>query len=109
MIFKNRTADNGYQTTMFYALKIGAYFVNNNKFYHVSAPKVDVKDTIGAGDNFHAAFSFAIRKNLDIFEAVKFSVSVASLSCREYGGKNGIPNLVEAKNLSKKLFVRLID
>jgi len=87
----------------------GAYFVSDNLLYNVPALKVDVLDTIGAGDNFHAAFSFAISQNYDLVNAVKFSVAVASLSCRKHGGREGIPYLDyamdQAKNL-KPVFLR---
>ena len=87
----------------------GAYFFSNKKLYHVHAPKIDVKDTIGAGDNFHAAFSLAISKKYDLHEAVKFAVSVATLSCRAYGGKNGIPDFHSAQDIANKLKVKKID
>ena len=87
----------------------GAYYFSNNNLYHVEVPKVNVKDTIGAGDNFHAAFSIAISKKYDLHEAVKFAVSVATLSCSEYGGKNGIPDFHSAQDVAKELFVKKID
>jgi len=87
----------------------GAYYLNNGKIYNVAAPGIEVKDTIGAGDNFHAAFALAVSKGKDLLEAVKFSVAVASLSCREYGGRNGIPDIQEAIQVAEKLSVRSID
>jgi sulfofructose kinase len=64
---------------------------------------VNAIDTIGAGDNFHAAFALALTKGFDLHRAVKLSVAVASLSCREYGGRNGIPNMQEAMEVAEKL------
>jgi sugar/nucleoside kinase (ribokinase family) len=87
----------------------GVYFFNDKELYHVNAPKINVKDTIGAGDNFHAAFSLAISKEYDLHEAVKFAVSVATLSCSAYGGKNGIPDFHSAQDVAKELFVKKID
>ena len=89
--------------------KNGAYFFDNKNLYHVHAPKVNIKDTIGAGDNFHAAFSLAISKKYDLLDAVKFAVSVATLSCSAYGGKNGIPDFNLAKDVANKLLVKKID
>ena len=86
----------------------GAYYFSNNNLYHVEVPKVNVKDTIGAGDNFHAAFSLAISKKYDLHEAVKFAVSVATLSCSEYGGKNGIPRFHLAQKVANKLLVKKV-
>jgi len=81
----------------------GAYFVVKDALYNIPAPKLKVADTIGAGDNFHAAFSFAVSRNYDLDSAVKLSVAVASLSCTKYGGRNGIPNLRTAIHQAKKL------
>ncbi|UCH23577.1 MAG: carbohydrate kinase family protein, partial [Deltaproteobacteria bacterium] len=87
----------------------GAYYFSKERLYHVPAPKVTVKDTIGAGDNFHAAFALAVRKGYELSKAVKFSVAVASLSCREYGGREGIPNLSEAIGVAETLEERAVD
>jgi sulfofructose kinase len=74
----------------------GAYYLFDDKLYHVAPPRLNAIDTIGAGDNFHAAFALALIKGFDLHRCVKFSVAVASLSCREYGGRNGIPAWPEA-------------
>jgi len=81
----------------------GAFYISDDALFHVPAPKVPVKDTTGAGDNFHAAFALALARGLDIHETVRFSVAVASLSCREYGGRNGIPENQEATQLAATL------
>jgi sugar/nucleoside kinase (ribokinase family) len=86
----------------------GAYYVCGNQLLHVSAPTVAVKDTTGAGDNFHAAFSTAVSMDYDLRKAVKLSVAVGSLSCREYGGREGIPNLTEALELAETLDERVV-
>jgi sugar/nucleoside kinase (ribokinase family) len=81
----------------------GAYYLYNDQLLHVPAPIVNVKDTTGAGDNFHAAFSMAVSLGYDLPASVKFSVAVASLSCREYGGRQGIPGFDEANLLARTL------
>jgi len=81
----------------------GAYYFSADTLYQVVAPAVNAIDTIGAGDNFHAAFALALTKGFDLHRAVKLSVAVASLSCREYGGRNGIPNMQEAMGVADKL------
>jgi sugar/nucleoside kinase (ribokinase family) len=87
---------------------MGAYFIENNHLINIPAPKVEVKDTTGAGDNFHAAFSLAISREYSLSEAVKLSVAVASLSCREYGGRQGVPDITEAQDLAEKLEAQVI-
>jgi sulfofructose kinase len=84
----------------------GAYYIADDTLYHVPVPEVNAVDTVGAGDNFHAAFALALSKGFDLHQMVKFSVAVASLSCREYGGRNGVPGweqaLVVAETLKEK-------
>jgi sulfofructose kinase len=84
----------------------GAYYIANNTLCHVAAPEVNAVDTVGAGDNFHAAFALALAKGFDLPQSVKFSVAVASLSCREYGGRNGIPDWEQALAVAKTLSER---
>jgi sulfofructose kinase len=81
----------------------GAYYPLNGTLYHVKAPNVKVLDTTGAGDNFHGAFALAVSKKMDMHAAVRFAVAVASLSCRAYGGRAGLPEWEEAFFLSQKL------
>lgn len=87
----------------------GAYYIENNILHHVFAPKINVRDTIGAGDNFHGAFSLAISRGFNLHESVRFSVSVSALSCREYGGRNGIPDIELALNFSSGLKTEIMD
>jgi len=87
----------------------GAYYLVDDKLYHVVPPQVKAIDTIGAGDNFHAAFALALKKGFDIHGCVKFSVAVASLSCREFGGRNGIPDWPEAIAVADRLKTRHVD
>jgi sulfofructose kinase len=81
----------------------GAYYISNGRLYHVVVPEVNDIDTIGAGDNFHAAFCLAITKGFDLHQAVRFSVAVASLSCTEYGGRKGVPMMNEALKVAGNL------
>ena len=81
----------------------GAYYPLDNTLYHVPAPVVTVLDTTGAGDNFHGAFALAISRGFDLHKAVQFSVAVASLSCRAYGGRDAVPDFKEAMAMSKSL------
>ena len=84
----------------------GAYYIRDQKLYQVAPPEVHVVDTTGAGDNFHGAFALALARGTDLNRCVKFAVAVASLSCREYGGREGIPHLSEALTVAEKLVSR---
>jgi sugar/nucleoside kinase (ribokinase family) len=86
----------------------GVYYVYDDKLYHVAVPEVNAIDTIGAGDNFHGALALALAKDFDPHQAVKFSVAVASLSCREYGGRKGIPQMTEALAVARQLTQKVV-
>ena len=81
----------------------GAYYVSGDTLYHVAVPAVTAVDTVGAGDNFHAALALALSRGFDLHRAVKFSVAVASLSCREYGGRMGVPTWEQALEVAGTL------
>jgi sugar/nucleoside kinase (ribokinase family) len=83
----------------------GAYYSVNGRINQVKAPTVAVLDTLGAGDVFHGAFALAVSRGLELPQAVKLSVAAASLSCRDYGGRRGIPNWDEAMETSRILEV----
>ena len=87
----------------------GAYYITNGTLYHVACPEIKAVDTVGAGDNFHAAFAMALAKGYDLHQMVKFSVAVASLSCREYGGRNGVPDWTQALAVAETLEARGIE
>jgi len=86
----------------------GAYYISDQALYHVPVPEVQAVDTVGAGDNFHAAFALALTRGLDLHQTVKFSVAVASLSCREYGGRLGIPTWEQAIEVAGTLRKRIV-
>lgn len=85
----------------------GAYFVEADRLYHVLPPKITAVDTIGAGDNFHAAFALAISRAKPLGEAVKFAVAVATLSCQDYGARNALPVYEHACRVAAGLKVEL--
>ena len=56
---------------------------------------VDVRDTTGAGDVFHAAFAVASLRSMDLRDAIDFCNAVAAMKCRHLGGRGGIPRSIE--------------
>jgi sugar/nucleoside kinase (ribokinase family) len=86
----------------------GAYYITDDTLYHVPVPDVQVVDTVGAGDNFHAAFALALTRDFDLHRAVKFSAAVASLSCRKYGGRMGVPTWEQALEVAGTLKERSV-
>ncbi|CAB1062085.1 hypothetical protein D1BOALGB6SA_6861 [Olavius sp. associated proteobacterium Delta 1] len=86
----------------------GAYYIADGALYHVAVPDVSAVDTVGAGDNFHAAFALALTRGFNLHQTVKFSVAVASLSCREYGGREGVPTWEQALEVADTLTERIV-
>lgn len=81
----------------------GAYFIDGKHLLRVAAPAVEAIDTTGAGDNFHATFALAIARGLSLHQSVKLSVASASMSCRQHGGRSGIPTWREAVAVAENL------
>jgi sugar/nucleoside kinase (ribokinase family) len=86
----------------------GAYYISGKTLYRVPVPPVHAVDTVGAGDNFHAAFALALTRGFDLHRMVNFSVAVASLSCREYGGRMGLPTWEQALDVAGTLSKEIV-
>ena len=86
----------------------GALYFDQQRLYRVPAAAIEVVDTTGAGDNFHAAFALAMARQYQLAEAVKLAVAVASLSCRALGGRLGLPTWEEAMQQAAILRPQLV-
>ncbi len=75
----------------------GYYWVENGQIAHVPAPRVDVVDTLAAGDVFHGAFALAVLEGQDIASAARFACTAASLKCTRFGGRLGCPSRAEVQ------------
>ena len=69
----------------------GAYVSNGIKSEIVPAPRVDVVDTIGAGDTMCANLSVRLAMGDDIFAATKYGVYAASLKVTRKGSAMASP------------------
>lgn len=56
----------------------GALYVTGNKFYYVSAPKVTVRGTVGAGDSMVAGMVYAIINKFKPEEILRYSAASGS-------------------------------
>ncbi len=75
----------------------GSYIFTPGNVSFLETPKVDVIDTIGAGDSFTGAFCSAILKGKGIKEAHKLAVRVSAYVCSQHGAMTVIPE--EIKNI----------
>lgn len=79
----------------------GAVYISPNAELHrVSAPKVVAVDTTGAGDAFVGSFAYALASGKAPIDAMKFGVSIASLSVTRKGAQSSYPDHTEIATLS---------
>ncbi len=71
----------------------GSYVFTPGNVSFVETPKVEVADTVGAGDSFTATFVAAILKGLCVQEAHKLAVKVSAYVCTQNGA---MPELLES-------------
>jgi sugar/nucleoside kinase (ribokinase family) len=73
------------------------------RLVYVSAPAVDVADTVGAGDTFDAGFLCARLQGWDVSRSLALGVACGSLSARRRGGVEGQPTFAEALTMVEGL------
>ena len=72
----------------------GVRIADAASFSHVPAFRVDVVDTLGAGDIWHGAFALRLAEGADELEAVRFANAAAALKCLAFGGASTCPDRV---------------
>ncbi len=80
----------------------GGYWWEAGKVGHYPALKVDVKDTTGAGDAFHGAYSYGLLRGWDMERRCRFAAAAAALVCQRLGGRAGIPAYNQVEELLAK-------
>lgn len=69
----------------------GSYVFTPGEVSFVETPKVEVADTVGAGDSFTAAFVASILSGLSIGEAHKLAVETSAYVCTQNGAMPILP------------------
>lgn len=82
----------------------GYAWYEDGHVHRVPAPRVDVVDTLAAGDVFHGAFALALLEGKDIRAAARFACVAASLKCTRFGGRLGCPTRDEIDRLVAKTY-----
>lgn len=73
----------------------GSYVFTPGSVSFVETPKVEVADTVGAGDSFTAAFVSAILKGKPVNEAHQLAINVSAYVCTQNGAMPELPeNLI---------------
>ena len=80
----------------------GALAWDGTRFWYAASYKVRVVDTTGAGDLFHAAFSYGILHRWDLQRILDFACAAAGLNCEALGARGGISSLSKVKGLQRK-------
>jgi ribokinase len=57
----------------------------------VPAPRIDVRDTTGAGDAFNGVFATRLAETGDMVEAARWGVIAGALACTAHGAISGMP------------------
>lgn len=73
----------------------GVLYRLDNKIKLMPAIKVKTKDTLGAGDVFHGAFTYGIANDFDYEKTIKYANIAGTLSTTKMGNYNSIPTLKE--------------
>ncbi|MFP5226616.1 MAG: carbohydrate kinase family protein [Acidobacteriota bacterium] len=68
-------------------------------FCHRSAYQVDVVDTTGAGDVFHAGFIYGLLQDWCLAQTLDFACAAAALNCTGTGARGGIQPLPVVEKL----------
>jgi sulfofructose kinase len=94
------------QTRSFVAVTDGANDVlwldDDGELRQIPAYKVDVVDTLGAGDTFHGAFTLMLAEQVSVRPAMRFAAATAALKCTRYGGILGAPSRAEVDAFLQK-------
>ena len=69
----------------------GVFFLDEDELIQLKPPKIDVIDTLGAGDAWHGAFTLAISLRKPLLDACKYANIVAAKKCENLGGIKGSP------------------
>ena len=79
----------------------GAVYISpEGQVHYAQAPKVSAVDTTGAGDSFVGSFAYALASGKDPIDAMKFGISIASLSVTRKGAQSSYPDQTEIATLS---------
>lgn len=75
----------------------GSYVFTPGEISFVETPKVEVADTVGAGDSFTATFVAAILKGKKVKDAHKLAVEASAYVCTQNGAMPIFPIELKAQ------------
>src|SRR6266481_8542092 len=72
---------------------------NGTQFHYASAYCIDVVDTTGAGDIFHAGFIYGLLQGWPLQRQLEFACAAAALNCTAVGARGGIQSVENIERL----------
>ena len=72
----------------------GSYVFTPGKVSFQETPRVDVADTVGAGDSFTAAFCSGVLAGMDVADAHRLAVETSAYVCTQSGAMPVIPDYI---------------
>jgi sulfofructose kinase len=75
----------------------GVFVMQGGRLHHRPGHRVEVVDTLGAGDVWHGAFALALAEGRSDDAAVDFASAAAALKVQRAGGRSGAPVRAEVE------------
>lgn len=75
---------------------------DGRRFWYRPAYRVDVVDTTGAGDIFHAGFIYGLLQGWELGRTLDFGCAAAALNCTGAGARGGIRLVAEIEALMER-------
>jgi sulfofructose kinase len=72
---------------------------DGTKFHYAAAYRIEVVDTIGAGDMFHAGFIYGLLQGWPLQRQLEFGCAAAALNCAGVGARGGIQPVARIEEL----------
>ncbi|NTW57944.1 MAG: sugar kinase [Nitrospirae bacterium] len=89
--FRQEVGKRGLRTTTVTLGSRGSVTFAGDEIISCPAFPVDVVDTTGAGDAFHAGYLYGLIHKLPLKDTIRFASAAAALACRKVGARAGLP------------------
>ena len=84
------------------------YIGAEDNFIEITTPKVNVVDTVGAGDCFIGVLASKLSQGESIINAVKYATIAASIAVTRKGAQDSMPYLNEIEKKLKELNIEIV-
>lgn len=74
-------------------------YIREGVLQRMAAFRVEVVDTLAAGDVFHAGMALGLAEGRDEVSAMRLGAATAALKCTRFGGSQGAPQRAEVERL----------